>query len=272
VLLDVNLPGIDGFETCRRIMASDSSHKPAVIFLSGDGDPGMIAKGLHLGAADFLQKPVASALYLRRCNDQHTARCFGEAGIPVLGSHFSMIFRCGAVRRLPRRHVPDVLRDALRSTALVVAVAALLYVRMHHDASDSHTEPIHQSSTRRKNSVAYCAPIKITYTTNSANLLCKMGSSTRSPSRSATACSTAKRLQRSESESINEAQTHSRIDCRRLRVHAVDATPRARADRYHRGDRYRSERHAGSQENSCEQTRRRDSRHRNARHVRTGSH
>lgn len=32
-----------GFEICRRIMASDFPYKPAVIFLSGDGDPGMIA-------------------------------------------------------------------------------------------------------------------------------------------------------------------------------------------------------------------------------------
>lgn len=72
VLLDVNLPGMDGFETCRRIMACDSSPKPAVIFLSGDGDPGMIAKGLHLGAADFLQKPVAAAeLLLRVGNHVH---------------------------------------------------------------------------------------------------------------------------------------------------------------------------------------------------------
>ncbi len=66
VLLDLYLPGIDGFETCRRIMNVDPKYAPTVIFLSSDGAPEVIAEGLHLGAADFLRKPVMPAELLLR--------------------------------------------------------------------------------------------------------------------------------------------------------------------------------------------------------------
>jgi DNA-binding response OmpR family regulator len=55
VLLDVMLPGIDGFEVCRRIRAKSSL---PVILLTSRGDPIDVVVGLECGADDYVVKPA----------------------------------------------------------------------------------------------------------------------------------------------------------------------------------------------------------------------
>jgi diguanylate cyclase (GGDEF)-like protein len=57
VLLDVIMPGIDGYETCRRIKASSVGNRIPVIFVTVVDDPAQKVRGLELGAADFITKP-----------------------------------------------------------------------------------------------------------------------------------------------------------------------------------------------------------------------
>ncbi len=54
VLLDVMLPGIDGFEVCRRIRAA---HEVPVVMLTARGDDADRIVGLELGADDYVPKP-----------------------------------------------------------------------------------------------------------------------------------------------------------------------------------------------------------------------
>ncbi len=54
VLLDVMLPGIDGFEVCRRIRAE---HEVPVVMLTARGDDADRIVGLELGADDYVPKP-----------------------------------------------------------------------------------------------------------------------------------------------------------------------------------------------------------------------
>ncbi len=54
VLLDVMLPGIDGFEVCRRIR---SSHEVPIVMLTAKGDDADRIVGLELGADDYVPKP-----------------------------------------------------------------------------------------------------------------------------------------------------------------------------------------------------------------------
>jgi diguanylate cyclase (GGDEF)-like protein len=56
ILLDVMMPGIDGFETCRRLKANPSTADIPVIFVTALGDD--VAKGFEVGGADYLAKPV----------------------------------------------------------------------------------------------------------------------------------------------------------------------------------------------------------------------
>lgn len=58
VLLDVRMPGMDGFETATNIKRLDQTKDVPIIFLTGtDGDTGWAFRGYATGAADFLTKP-----------------------------------------------------------------------------------------------------------------------------------------------------------------------------------------------------------------------
>ncbi len=57
VLMDIMMPGIDGFEVCRRMKDSPEMKDIPVIFLSALNQPEDIVKGFKLGAADYISKP-----------------------------------------------------------------------------------------------------------------------------------------------------------------------------------------------------------------------
>ena len=58
VLLDVLMPGMDGFETCRRIRALPDGGGIPILFLTALGDLGTHKAALESGADDFLTKPI----------------------------------------------------------------------------------------------------------------------------------------------------------------------------------------------------------------------
>jgi two-component system cell cycle response regulator len=58
VLLDVMMPGMDGFETCRRIKAAPATSHVPVIMVTALDQPADKLHGLEAGADDFLSKPV----------------------------------------------------------------------------------------------------------------------------------------------------------------------------------------------------------------------
>jgi DNA-binding response OmpR family regulator len=63
VILDLNLPGIDGFEVCRRIRAEADT---PVMMLTVRGEEADQVKGLDLGADDYLTKPFSPRSLLAR--------------------------------------------------------------------------------------------------------------------------------------------------------------------------------------------------------------
>lgn len=60
ILLDLRMPGIDGFETCRRLKALDTTKEIPIIFLTAMSNTQPLEKveGLNLGAVDFISKPI----------------------------------------------------------------------------------------------------------------------------------------------------------------------------------------------------------------------
>lgn len=57
ILLDVMMPGIDGFETCRRLKANAITQNIPVIFMTALSDTTDKVKGLEIGAVDYITKP-----------------------------------------------------------------------------------------------------------------------------------------------------------------------------------------------------------------------
>ncbi|MFF1301796.1 two-component system response regulator [Streptomyces sp. NPDC058307] len=79
VLLDVRMPGMDGFETAANIKRLDQTKDVPIIFLTGTEDSGYAFRGYATGAADYLTKPfdpwvlrakVSVFLELHRKNQQ----------------------------------------------------------------------------------------------------------------------------------------------------------------------------------------------------------
>ena len=66
ILLDVTMPGMDGFEVCRRLKASKSLKNIPVIFVTAWDDEENTAKGFGLGAVDFITKPFRTAVLAAR--------------------------------------------------------------------------------------------------------------------------------------------------------------------------------------------------------------
>ena len=65
VLLDVVMPGMDGYEVCRRIKASESPGVP-VIFLTAKDDPRDEQEGFAAGAVDYITKPFRAPIVRAR--------------------------------------------------------------------------------------------------------------------------------------------------------------------------------------------------------------
>jgi two-component system cell cycle response regulator len=78
ILLDIDMPGMSGFEVCKALKADPELCMIPVLFLSGTGGPEYKVRGLDLGAIDFVTKPfdtfelrarVRAALRTKRLQD-----------------------------------------------------------------------------------------------------------------------------------------------------------------------------------------------------------
>ncbi len=68
VLMDVMMPGVDGYEACRRLKADPATRDAAVLFLSSLDDARDKVRGLEVGAVDFITKPFQAEEVVARVN------------------------------------------------------------------------------------------------------------------------------------------------------------------------------------------------------------
>lgn len=66
VLLDIRMPGMDGFEICRQLKADDRTRHIPIIFLSAEADRNERVEVFGLGAVDFVSKPFHQEELLAR--------------------------------------------------------------------------------------------------------------------------------------------------------------------------------------------------------------
>jgi sigma-B regulation protein RsbU (phosphoserine phosphatase) len=66
VLLDIMMPGMDGYEVCRRLKSDDRTRDIPVIFVSAMGQELDEQKGFELGAVDYITKPICPSIVLAR--------------------------------------------------------------------------------------------------------------------------------------------------------------------------------------------------------------
>jgi len=72
ILLDVVMPGIGGFEVCRRLKSQEQTRNIPIIFMTALDDTANIVAGFELGAVDYITKPFQYKEVLARINTQIT--------------------------------------------------------------------------------------------------------------------------------------------------------------------------------------------------------
>jgi chemotaxis signal transduction protein/CheY-like chemotaxis protein len=111
VLLDIYLPGVDGFEVCRRVKSSPETKDTLVIAMSANNTPDVRDTVLQAGAAAFLPKPVDFARLLALLAQRVPLDTQGTAAPPATISlahgpslgHFRNFPRFPKIPQRPRR-------------------------------------------------------------------------------------------------------------------------------------------------------------------------
>ena len=85
ILMDINMPGMDGLEACRRFLEVERFREVPIIMITGRAESGTLAEAFAIGAMDYITKPfrkvellarVGSALRLKRSLDICRAQGF----------------------------------------------------------------------------------------------------------------------------------------------------------------------------------------------------
>ncbi|MBV8500656.1 MAG: diguanylate cyclase [Paucibacter sp.] len=132
VLLDVQMPGMDGYELCTRIKADSGLSPIAVIFVTSNDRPEDETRGLEAGAADFITKPFNPAVVRARVRAQLTIKLQAD----LLRE---MAFVDGLTGVHNRRHFDEQLeiemQRAQRSReSLALLLADVDYFKRYNDA------------------------------------------------------------------------------------------------------------------------------------------
>lgn len=127
ILLDVNMPGMDGFTTCRMLKASPQTSKVPVIFLTASTELDSRLEGLALGAVDYITKPFYAEEVIAR------VQLHIELSVSLKAT------RAGAIKALPEEasQMPNpascltqaaiaILRKSLRDPPNTETVARLI--------------------------------------------------------------------------------------------------------------------------------------------------
>ncbi len=69
VLLDLMMPGMDGFEVCQRSKADEATRHVPIIFLTAQPQPAAVARAMALGAAGYLVKPFDPIKIIDQVNE-----------------------------------------------------------------------------------------------------------------------------------------------------------------------------------------------------------
>ncbi|ANJ66787.1 DNA-binding response regulator [Halothiobacillus diazotrophicus] len=126
IVLDARMPGMDGFETCRRLKEGLTTRDIPVIFMTGLSDTEYIIQGFQAGGVDYVTKPIVIDELLARITTHmhrarlvtHTRSAIDSAGRAILAfdPDFAITWATPLAQRLvqPLVDIPDHLPSAIR--------------------------------------------------------------------------------------------------------------------------------------------------------------
>ncbi len=121
ILLDINMPGMSGIETCRELRKMDSGKLVPVVFITASTGDEIAVEALEAGGNDFLNKPYSHSILLARVRTQIASfRAHEELRRMAITDHLTGLFS--------RRYLYEEMRRSVKSTfrARVLCVSVLL--------------------------------------------------------------------------------------------------------------------------------------------------
>jgi putative two-component system response regulator len=113
ILLDIMMPGMDGYAVCRELKSHPATRDIPVIFLTARSDPLDESHGFEEGAVDYITKPISPSILLARVST-HLAL---KATADFLRDKSSYLEREVAMRTLEVQAIQDVTIMAMTSLA-----------------------------------------------------------------------------------------------------------------------------------------------------------
>lgn len=122
ILLDVMMPGIDGYEVCRRLKENKTTNEIPVIFLTAKADVEDEQKGLELGAVDYITKPISPPIVLARVKSHlmlQSAREYLKEKNQFLENAFSRYVSSKVLEQLKETPIDEFLRMDKREVSIL---------------------------------------------------------------------------------------------------------------------------------------------------------
>jgi PAS domain S-box-containing protein len=110
ILLDIRMPGLNGFEVCRRLKADEHTRDIPVIFMSALMNAADIASGFGLGAVDYITKPYDPAEVLARVKT-HVTLSMAKKQLKAQNLHLQQVNEQLTHEIAERKRAEEALRE-----------------------------------------------------------------------------------------------------------------------------------------------------------------
>ena len=87
ILLDIEMPGMDGYEVCRRLKADPQTRDIPIIFVTAKSDESDETKGLEIGAVDYITKPFSPPIVQARVKTHLALKMMRQRVEDAFGRH-----------------------------------------------------------------------------------------------------------------------------------------------------------------------------------------
>ncbi len=105
ILLDIMMPGVDGFELCKALKGDDLLRDIPVVFVTVKSDPESLLKGLEIGAVDFITRPFVPEDLKQRLLLHFVESLDGESMLRMAMERTGLEFARGARRRMSENRI-----------------------------------------------------------------------------------------------------------------------------------------------------------------------
>ena len=129
ILLDVRMPGVDGFEACRRLKSDAHTRESVIIFMSAFNDTEERVYGLELGAVDYITKPFYAAEVIARVRIHLELRRLNHALALTNEGLIAANLKLKRDLRQPQRFNGRYCPPALRSWRVMYSPGAIVRVK-----------------------------------------------------------------------------------------------------------------------------------------------